>query len=133
MLNNAYRLREKSGIDWAWFIEICRQKLSNSKAYLPFGKGDEKELQRFIDIAKKLLPVEHWLMSSNEALLIKTLSSTDYKDIKRQSNDNIEAIHIGIAGRDPRDQTSKWQYSPLLRFFVHMMLIITDKKLSIAD
>ena len=103
MLNNAYRLREKSGIDWAWFIEICRQKLSNSKAYLPFGKEDEKELKRFIDIAEKLLTVEHWLMSSNEVLLIKTMSSTAYKDIKRQSNDNIEAIHIGIAGRDPRD------------------------------
>lgn len=28
-------------------------------------------------------------------------------------------------------QTNKWQYSPLLRFFVHMMLII-DEKLSIV-
>ena len=132
LLNNAYGLQEKSEIDWAWFIKICSQRLSNSKAYLPFGKGDEKELQHFIDIAKKLLPLKHWLMSSNEALLMKTISSTDYQDIKRQSNESIEAIHIGIANRNYRDQTNKWQYSPLLRFFVHMMLI-TDENLPITD
>ena len=132
LLNNVYRLREESRIDWAWFIEICSQKISTSKAYIPFGKGDEKELQRFIDIVDKLLPLKHWLMSSNEALLMKTMSSTNYKDIKRQSNNSIEAIHIGIASRDPRDQTNKWQYSPLLRFFVHMMLI-TDEKLPIMN
>lgn len=132
LLSNAYRLREESGTDWAWFIEICSQKLSSSRAYLPFRKGDEKELQRFIVIAKKLLPLKHWLTSSNEALLMKNMSPNDYQDIKRQSNNSIEAIHIGIASRDSRDQANKWQYSPLLRFFVHMMLI-TDEKLPIMN
>lgn len=132
LLSNAYRLREESGTDWAWFIKICSQKISNSKAYLPFGKGDKKQLQRFIDIAEKLLPLKHWLISSNEELLMKNMSPTDYQDIKRQSKNSIEAIHIGIASRDPRDQTNRWQYSPLLRFFVHMMLI-TDESLSVAN
>ena len=76
--------------------------------------------------------MKRWLVSSNEALLMKTMSSSDYQDIKRQSSDKIEAIHIGITSRDPREQTNKWQYSPLLRFFVHMMLI-TDEKLSIVN
>ncbi|BFM03785.1 hypothetical protein Psyaliredsea_24320 [Psychrobacter alimentarius] len=89
-------------------------------------------MQRFIDIGKKLLPLKHWLMSSNEELLMKNMSPTDYQDIKRQSKNSIEAIHIGIASRDPRDQTNRWQYSPLLRFFVHMMLI-TDESLSVAN
>ena len=132
LLSNAYRLRENSGADWTWFIEICSQKLSSSRAYLPFGKGDEKELKRFIDIAEQLLPLKRWLVSSNEALLMKTMSSTDYQDIKQQSNDSKNALHIGIASQDHREWTNKWQYSPLLRFFVHMMLI-TDEKLSIAD
>ncbi|MGP4733518.1 MULTISPECIES: tyrosine-type recombinase/integrase [unclassified Psychrobacter] len=131
LLSNAYRLREKSETDWTWFIEICREKLSVSRAYLPFRTEDEKELQRFIDIAGKLLPLKRWLVSSNEDLLMKTMSSTDYRDIKQQSNDSKNALHIGIASRDPRDQTNRWQYSPLLRFFVHMMLI-TDEKLSIG-
>ena len=130
LLNNAYRLREKSETDWTWFIEICRQKLSSSRAYLPFRKENEKELQRFIGIAEKLLPLKRWLVSSNEDLLMKTMSSTDYQDIKQQSNESKNALHIGIASQDHREQTNKWQYSPLLRFFVHMMLI-TDEKLSI--
>ncbi|MGP4864218.1 tyrosine-type recombinase/integrase [Psychrobacter sp. T6-5] len=132
LLNNAYRLREKSGTEWTWFIEICSQKLSSSRAYLPFGKRDEKELQRFIGIAEKLLPLKRWLVSSNEDLLMKTMSSTDYQDIKQQSNESKNALHIGIASQDHREQTNKWQYSPLLRFFVHMMLI-TDEKLSIVN
>ena len=71
-------------------------------------------------------------MTSNEAVLVKTKSSADYLDIKQQSNDSINTIHIGIASRDNRSQTRKWQYSPLLRFFVHMMLI-TDETLVIKD
>uniref|UniRef100_UPI00260B4520 hypothetical protein n=1 Tax=uncultured Psychrobacter sp. TaxID=259303 RepID=UPI00260B4520 len=98
---------------------------------LPFRKEDKKELQRFIGIAKKLLPLKRWLVSSNEDLLMETMSSTDYQDIKQQSNESKNAFHIGIASRDHREQTNKWQYSPLLRFFVHMMLI-TDEKLSIG-
>lgn len=132
LLSNAYRLREKSETDWTWFIEICSEKLSNSRAYLPFRKEDEKELQRFIGIAEKLLPLKRWLVSSNEDLLMKTMSSTDYQDIRQQSNDSKNALHIGIASQDYREQTNKWQYSPLLRFFIHMMLI-TDEKLSIAN
>jgi len=132
LLGNAYRLREKSGTDWTWFIEICREKLSVSRAYLPFRKEDKKELQRFIGIAEKLLPLKRWLVSSNKDLLMETMSSTDYQDIKQQSNDSKNALHIGIASQDHRKQTNKWQYSPLLRFFVHMMLI-TDESLSIAN
>jgi len=75
--------------------------------------------------------LKHWLVSSNEDLLMKTMSSNDYQDIKQQSNDSKSALHIGIASQDHRERTNKWQYSPLLRFFVHMMLI-TDEKLSIG-
>ena len=71
-------------------------------------------------------------MSSNESLLIKNISTTDYQNIKQQSNDSKNALHIGIANQDHREQTNKWQYSPLLRFFVHMMLI-TDEKISLID
>ena len=33
----------------------------------------------------------------SKVLLVKNISSADYKDIKRRYNDTIEAIHIGIA------------------------------------
>ena len=128
LLTSRYRLREKSEPDWDWFIAICRQRLSNSRSYISFKTTEVEELKRFMSIANELLPLRRWLMTSNEAVLVKTKSSADYLDIKQQSNDSINTIHIGIASRDNRSQTRKWQYSPLLRFFVHMMLI-TDEKL----
>ena len=130
LLNQAYRLRQKSASDWIWLIEVCRQRLSNSRAYISFTKGDKEELQRFMRIAKELLPLKHWLMKSNEAVLDSKKTDKDYQGIRQQCNDSINTIHIGIASRDHRSQTRKWQHSPLLRFFVHMMLI-TDENLLI--
>ena len=68
------------------------------------------------------------------------------KKKKDEENKNLmKSIHIGIANRDYRIKSlksvddeadcpkkAKWQYSPLLRFFVHMMLI-TDETLPIID
>jgi integrase len=132
LLSNAYRLRETLESDWAWFFEICSRKISNSRAYISFSREEDKELQRFINIAKELLPLKHWLITSNKSILMKTMSSADFRNAKQQSNDSINTINIGIASRDNRNETRKWQYSPLLRFFVHMMLI-TDETLSIID
>ena len=132
LLSNAYRLREKSEPDWTWFLGICRQKLSNSRAFISFVRKEKKELVRFLRIAKELLPLKHWLMSGNKAVLENTKTDDDYQDIKQHSNDSISTIYIGIASRDNRSQMNKWQYSPLLRFFVHMILI-TDETLPIID
>lgn len=132
LLTSGYRLRQEQESDWAWFITLCRQRLSNSRSYISFKTTEVEELKRFMSIAKELLPLKRWLMSSNEAVLVKTKSSADYLDIKQQSNDSINTIHIGIASRDHREQNQTWQYSPLLRFFVHMMLI-TDERLAITD
>ena len=60
------------------------------------------------------------------------MSFADFQNIKQQSNDSINTINIGIASQDNRKHANKWQYSPLLRFFVHMMLI-TDETLPIID
>ncbi|WP_201632408.1 site-specific integrase [Psychrobacter immobilis] len=154
LLSNAYRLREKSKPDWTWFLNICRQKLSSSKAYVTFPKKQKKELQRFVDIAKRLLPDKNWLITSSEAVLEESMHTSGYQDMqmkikkkkKDEENKNLmKSIHIGIANRDYRIKSlksvddeadcpkkAKWQYSPLLRFFVHMMLI-TDETLPIID
>lgn len=130
LLSHAYWLRQKQESDWAWFIGICRRKLSNSMTYISFKTKETGELSRFIRIANELLPLKHWLMTSNETVLENTKSDEVYQDVKKQANDSINTIHIGIASRDHRSQNNEWQYSPLLRFFVHMMLI-TDEKLAI--
>ena len=129
LLSNAYQLREKSQSDWVFFIDFCRQRLSTSRAYVTFSEKQKKELHRFVNIAKELLPLKHWLITSNKSISMKIMSFADFQNAKQQSNDSINTINIGIASQDNRKHTNKWQFSPLLRFFVHMMLI-TDESLS---
>ena len=131
LLSHAHRLRQRSEADWAWFIEICRQRLSSSRSYISFSTGEVEELQRFMCLAKELLPLKRWLMNSKQVLL-DNIKLDDYQDIKTQTIEPIQTIHVGIASQDHRSQTRKWQYSPLLRFFVHMMLI-TDERLVITN
>ena len=132
LLSHAHRLRKTFESEWTWFITLCRQRLSNSRTYISFLKEEKEELQRFMGIAKELLPLKYWLMTSKETVLENTKSDEAYQDVKTQANESIKTIHIGIASKDHRSQNSKWQYSPLLRFFVHMMLI-TDQELAIVD
>lgn len=154
LLSHAHRLRKTSESDWAWFIKICHQKLSSSKAYVTFPEKQKKELQRFVDIAKRLLPDKNWLITSSEAVLEESMHTSGYQDMQmkikkkkdEEENTNLmKSIHIGIANRDYRIKSlesvddesdctkkAKWQFSPLLRFFVHMMLI-TDETLPIVN
>ncbi|WP_201528049.1 hypothetical protein [Psychrobacter frigidicola] len=133
--SNAYQLRHQSEPDWQWFMLICRQRLSNSRVFVPFLEKEKKELQRFVDIAKRLLPDKNWLINGSETVLEKSIHSSHYKGMKQAQKDSVNAIHIGITNRDYRVKSKKsadnetdaakkttWQYSPLLRFFVHMML-----------
>ncbi|WP_025645148.1 MULTISPECIES: tyrosine-type recombinase/integrase [unclassified Psychrobacter] len=133
LLSHAHRLRKTSESDWAWFIKICRQRISNSRTYISFLQEEKESLQRFMRIAEELLPLKHWLMTSNDIVLENTKSDEDYQDIKKQANNSVNTVHIGIASRDHRSKTRKWQYSPLLRFFVHIMLITDEKLLIICD
>lgn len=143
--NNAYQLRHQTYYDWQWFITICKQRLSSSRSFVPFSPKETDELQRFLKIAKRLLPDKNWLITGNKALLEESMLPSDYQGMKTKDKNLMNNIHIGISNRDYRvnndnsenNKTSvtkktKWQYSPLLRFFVHMMLI-TDEKLPIMN
>lgn len=65
--------------------------------------------------------------------------------MKNKNKILMNIIHVGISNRDYRvnnynsennkmsaTKKAKWQYSPLLRFFVHMMLV-TDETMPILD
>ncbi|MDY3305863.1 hypothetical protein [Psychrobacter sanguinis] len=53
--------------------------------------------------------------------------------MRYQQNLSVSTFRIGIASREVRDLSSNcvstkntWKYSPLFRFFIHMMLIMDD-------
>lgn len=131
---SAQQLRKISMDDWQWFINICQQRLSSSKAFVPFSNKEEQALQRFIGIAKQLLPSKSWLIATH-TLNQPTAYMLDIQNMRHVNKAEINTINVGIATPDDRKSErnkTKWQYSPLLRFFVHMMLI-TDETLPIVD
>lgn len=125
--NSALILRESSMDDWQWFIRVCRQRLSGSRAFVSFPYKEAQILRRFIAIAIQLLPDKNWLMASNDDL--SKVTNFDDDKIRRIHKADIGTIQVGIATPDTRESQrnkSAWQFSPLLRFFVHMMLITDD-------
>lgn len=101
---------------------------------MPFSNKEQQALQRFIAIIKQLLPAKNWLIVSHTSYHPHA-DSTDIQDMRRISKAHVNTINIGIATAENRKSAcnkSKWQFSPLLRFFVHMMLI-TDDRLSIIN
>ncbi|WP_348549581.1 site-specific integrase [Psychrobacter sp. KFRI-CH2-11] len=132
--NSALILRDTSIDDWQWFIRTSQQRLSGSRAFVSFPYKEAQMLRRFIDIATQLLPAKNWLMAGHDEEQSKVAGIADDK-IRRIHKADISTIHIGIATPDNRESQrnkSAWKFSPLLRFFVHMMLI-TDDALAIDN
>ncbi|WP_169391989.1 MULTISPECIES: site-specific integrase [Psychrobacter] len=130
--NRAQELRDQSLGDWQWFIAICQERLSYNKAFVPFSIKENKEFQRFIKIAKRLLPEKNWLVGYLTDFQ-NNRNFADVKGLRAINKDNINTLNIGIALIDNRSSTNnKWQFSPLLRFFVYMVLI-TDEEVAILD
>ena len=93
---------------------------------------EKKALRRFIKIAKQLLPAKNWLVAHPAASQVH-LNLADMKGLRSISKDSMGTFNIGIALIDNRSSVNdKWQFSPLLRFFVYMVLI-TDEELVILD
>lgn len=127
--SNAYKLRKISMNDWQWFIDTCSQRLTTTTSSVSFIKSKNDDLLRLIAIAKQLLPAKNWLITTNECLLTERLNK-EAESIRIYYKESVTTIHIGILSPDIRANRGKWKYSPLLRFFVHMM-IINDEQLKI--
>lgn len=126
---NAYKLRKISMNDWQWFIDTCSQSLTTTTSSISFIKSKNDDLLRFIAIAKQLLSTKNWLITTNERLLTECLNK-EAEGIRVHNKESMTTIHIGILSPDVRANRGKWKYSPLLRFFVHIMMI-NDEQLKI--
>lgn len=136
---NSSVLRSQSKGDWQWFMNTCCQKISVSKAYISFPKSKIEDFKRFIGIATQLLPEKNWLITTEDKLLDSALDKHEYQNVRYKQNPSVSTIRIGIASRETRNQSSglistkhTWKYSPLFRFFVHMILVMDDS-LSISE
>lgn len=126
---NAYKLRKTSMNDWQWFINTCSQSLTTTNSSISFKRSKNNELLRFITVATQLLPAKNWLITSNKCLLAECLNE-EAEGIRSHYKESMTTVHIGIVSPDVRDNQGRWKYSPLLRFFIHIMMI-SDEQLKI--
>ena len=130
---NGSVLRTNASDDWQWFMKTCYQKISVSKAYISFPKSKVEDFKRFIGIATQLLPAKNWLITTDDKLIDTSIDKDEYQGMRYQQNLSVSTFRIGIASRETRDLSNNfvstkntWKYSPLFRFFIHMMLVMDD-------
>lgn len=129
--SKARDLRINTPDDWQWFMGICSQKLTITTASVSFLKSENADLVRFIQIAQTLLPAKSWLVSGAQEIISKRCDEQVIKGLCLHYKKSITTVHVGIAHRDARVNQGKWKFSPLLRYFVHMMMVC-DERLSIT-
>lgn len=125
--HSARRMRKDNFADWQWFIAICSQRLTTTTPSISFLENDKDGMLRFVTLAKKLLPAKNWLVTSSERLLSEYLDQEIFEGMRSYYREGTTTIHIGIVNRDTRDNQERWKYSPLLRFFVHMMMVCDER------
>ena len=127
ILQNRVRdLRKDTPEDWQWFIDVCRQKLTRTTASVSFSRSEEPDLVRFIEIAQTMLPAKSWLVSGAQEVISEYDDEKLLKGLRAQYKKAVNTMSVGIAHRDVRINQAKWKFSPLLRYFVHMMMICDE-------
>lgn len=130
MYANALIYRGKYFNNWQWFITTASHKLTVSTAYLSFTKDQHNDLKRLVKITDSLLPNNCWLLKGEEALLNKFCKQTEFKRLKCLPRNLNNSLQLGIAGESSK-RTNNQKFSPVLRFFVHIMMIC-DENLEIG-
>ena len=132
ILKSVWILRDQQYADYLWFLQIVRQKITINNAYLSFPVKDMEEFLRFAQISVRLLPAQSWMIAGNKdikATLNGIYRTTDKKletskVIFKPSNSTT--IRFGICITDDQTSNSK-AFSGLLRFLVHIFMIIDDE------
>lgn len=124
-------LRIDTPDNWQWFMGICRQRLTITTASVSFLESEGANLVRFIQIAQILLPGKSWLVSGAQQIISERCDEQVIKGLRLHYKKSVTTVHVGIAHRDARVNQGKWKFLPLLRYFVHMMMVC-DERLSIT-
>ena len=132
ILKSVWSLRDQQHADYLWFLQIVRQKITINNAYLSFPVKDIEEFLRFAQISVRLLPAQSWMIAGNED--IKATLNDIYRvtDKKPETSkiifkpSNSSTIRFGICITDDQKSNIK-AFSGLLRFLVHLFMIVDDE------
>lgn len=133
MYKELLELREVCWADYEWYLNTVAQRITSTHANISFPSKELHDLQRFINITVKLLPSKHLLVTANKVLLSKPSGWDGVQGVKTARDDTVSTYLVGVCTSNTvKDSAKKWKYSSLLRFIVHMALIM-DEAVSLAS
>lgn len=127
MYKELLKLREVCWADYEWYLSTVAQRITTTHANISFPSKEIDGLKRFIDITFELLPSKHLLVTANKVLLSKFSGCKDVQGVKTVCDSTVSTYLVGIGiPNTVRGEAKKWKYSSLLRFIVHMFLIMDE-------
>lgn len=133
---NATAVKEQQNEKWCQFIKAASSKLTMSRPSINFSTKDMDTAIDFLKVGIKLIEDKHWLIRGDKNIisLIKE-RLLDYPDLKFEECKPLNVISLGIhnpnSKRDAKSnkgddisKISNYEYSPLLRFVIHLSLIL---------
>ncbi|MBF2719668.1 MULTISPECIES: tyrosine-type recombinase/integrase [unclassified Psychrobacter] len=132
ILKSVWSLRDQQHADYLWFLQIVRQKITINNAYLSFPVKDIEEFLRFAQISVRLLPAQSWMIAGNKhvkAALNDIYRTTDKKPETSKiifKPYNSSTIRFGICITNEQASNGK-EFSGLLKFLVHLFMIVDDE------
>ena len=133
MYKELLELRETHWEDYDWYLSTVTQRVTTTHANISFPLKELDDLKRFISITLKLLPSKHLLVTANKVLLSKLNGWEGMQGVKTVCDDTVSTYLVGVGiSNSVKDAVKKWKYSSVLRFTVHMFLIM-DEAVSLAS
>lgn len=127
MYKGLLELRETHWEDYEWYLSTVTQRVTTTHANISFPLKELDELKRFIHITVKLLPSKYLLITANRELFSKLSSLEGMQGVKTVRDNTVSTYLVGIGIRNSvKEASKKWKYSSLLRFIVHMVLIMDE-------
>ena len=127
MYKELLELREVCWADYEWYLNTVAQRITTTHANISFPSKEIDELKRFINITVKLLPSKYLLVTTNKVLLSKLSGWEGMQGVKTVCDSTVSTYLVGISiPNTVKGAAKKWKYSSLLRFIVHMFLIMDE-------
>ncbi len=133
---NATTFRDQKNEQWNQFVKVATSKISTSRPSINFSTKDVNKAMDFLKIGTELIEDKNWLIRGSAeiiSLLKKELSN--YPGLKFETYNPDNVISLGIHNpnskkdakndkNNSKTKTSIYEYSPLLRFAIHLTLIL---------
>lgn len=133
MYKQLLELRETCWDGYEWYLTTVAQRITSTHANISFPLKELDDLKRFINITLKLLPNKHLLITANKVLISKISVWERMQGVKTVSDDTVSTYLVGVCiPNTVKDAAKKWKYSSILRFTVHMFLIM-DEDIPLKD